>query len=121
VIGVEAAHNPAFTTALPAGRIVPFEVRPTIADGLSGNLEPDALTFDIVRATVDEVVTVGEDAIAAAMRDLAGDEHLVVEGAGATAVAALITGAVRRDGRPVVAVVSGANVDRETLAAVLRC
>jgi threonine dehydratase len=120
VIGVEAAHNPAFTTALPAGRIVAFDVRPTIADGLAGNLEPGSLTFDIVRELVDEVVTVSEETILRAMRDLAGVDHVVAEGAGAVAVAALLTDAVRADGRPVVAIVSGANVDRETLASALR-
>jgi len=120
VIGVEASHNPAFTTALPAGRITPFEPRPTIADGLAGNLEPGSLTFDLVRELVDEVVTVSEEAILWAMRDLAGVDHVVSEGAGAVAVAALLTDAVRTDGRPVVAIVSGANVDRETLAAALR-
>jgi len=87
---------------------------------LAGNLEPDSLTFDLVRELVDEVVTVSEEAILWAMRDLAGVDHVVSEGAGAVAVAALLTDAVRTDGRPVVAIVSGANVDRETLAAALR-
>lgn len=120
VVGVEAAGNPAFTTALPAGRIVAFDPQPTVADGLAGNLEPGSITFDIVRRLVDEVVTVGEDAILAAMRRLVFEQHVVAEGAGAVAVAALIARAVRPDGRPVVAIVSGANVDRETLAAALR-
>ena len=111
VIGVEAALNPAFRTSIAQGRIARILVQPTIADGLGGNLEPGSMTFDIVRELVDDMVTVDEAAIGEAMRDLLAEEHLVVEGAGAVAVAALATGAVAVGGRTAVALVTGANVD----------
>jgi threonine dehydratase len=119
VVGVEAALNPAFTTALAAGRITKIPVRPTIADGLGGNIEPGSLTFDIVRDMVDEIVTVGEDDLRSAIRELLAREHVVAEGAGVPAIAALRTGKVAVAGRTVAALVTGANIDLETLREVL--
>jgi threonine dehydratase len=119
VVGVEAGRNPAFTTSLAAGRIVEIPVQPTVADGLGGNIEAGSLTFDLVRDLVDEVVTVTEDELRAGMRELLRHEHLVAEGAGAPAVAALLAGKVHARGLRVAAVVSGSNVDFATLAGVL--
>src|SRR5262249_25078707 len=61
VIGVECAASCPFTASLAAGRLVTIEVAPSLADGLTGNLDPDTMTLDIVRASVDEIVVVGED------------------------------------------------------------
>ena len=119
VVGVEAALNPAFTTALAAGRLVDIPVRPTIADGLGGNIEPGSLTFDIVGDLVDAIVTVGEDELRAGIRELLANEHLVAEGAGVPAIAALLAGKVAVAGKNVVALVSGANIDVERLRDVI--
>jgi threonine dehydratase len=114
IVGVEAAASSAMSTSLRAGRITAVDPRPTLADGLAGNLEAGAMTFDIVRQYVDEIVTVSEEEIARAMRGLLAEEHLVVEGAGAAAVAAILAGTARAAG-PTIAVVSGANIDRDRL------
>jgi threonine dehydratase len=105
--------------ALDAGGIVEVEVKDTLADGLAGNIEPGSVTFDLVREHVDDVVAVDEGEIAAAMRFLAREHGLVVEGSGAAAVAAVLAGAVERRGT-VVAVVSGRNVADDVLTRVLR-
>ena len=114
VIGTEAGASPAWTHALAAGRPVIVEVRATLADGLAGNMEPDSITFDLVRDLVDRVVDVDEAAIASAMRDLLRNEHVVAEGAAATAVAALLQPFDRLDlsGRRIGVIVSGGNMDR---------
>ena len=91
---------------------------PTIADGLAGNLEAESITFELTRRYVDEVVVVAEEEIEEGMRFLWRHHELVAEGAGATAVAALLAGRVRATGT-VVAVVTGRNVDEATLARVL--
>lgn len=117
VVGVEAARNPAFTTALARGCITPIEAHPTIADGLSGNLEPGSITFEIVQRLVDEVVTVDEDAIVAAIGALVERSHLVVEGAGAVGVAAVASGRLDDWPEPLVALVTGSNIDLHTLMA----
>lgn len=109
VIGVEAEASPAFTTALARGRIVPIDVRPTLADGLAGNAEAGSITFELIRDLTAGIVTVSEDEIAAAMDGLLEHEGQRAEGAGAVATAALMAGRVEVAGKRVVVIVSGGN------------
>lgn len=118
VVGVEAEASPAFSTSLAAGRITEVAVRPTIADGLAGNMDPDTITFDLIQRHVDRVVVAREHAIEDAVRGLIAHEHLVAEGAGATAVAALADG-LRVNGRNIAVVLSGSNIDSARLGALL--
>jgi threonine dehydratase len=119
VIGVEAERSPAMSTALAAGRITPIEVGDTIADGVAGNIEPGAVTFELVRDHVSAVVQVSEAEIEEAIRFLARAHGIVAEGAGATAVAAVMTERVPCGDEPLVAIVSGRNIALPRLAAVL--
>jgi threonine dehydratase len=120
VVGVEADRSPAFTTALAAGRITPIAVGETLADGLAGNIEPGSVTFDLVRDHAAAVVLVSEAEIEEAIRFLARAHGIAAEGAGATAVAAVMTGRVERSGgEPLVVVVTGRNIALSRLAAVL--
>ena len=118
VVGVECAASPAFHEALAAGRIVEVEVHPTLADGLAGNMDPESMTFDLVRRNVDRMVLAPERSIADAIRVLFQEERVIAEGAGATAVAALI-GGLPLAGRHVAVVVSGSNIDAGVLSKVL--
>jgi threonine dehydratase len=118
VVGVVPAASPAMKAALAAGRIVPVEVLPTIADGLAGNIEPGAVTFELVRDHVDDVVEVTEEEIESAIRYLASTCGLVAEGAGAAATAALLAGRVSPYGTRV-AIVSGRNISPEALTEIL--
>jgi threonine dehydratase len=118
VVGVEAEASPAFHTSLAAGHIVEVDVRRTIADGLAGNMDPDTITFDYVRRYVDRIVLASERALTDAVRGLVGQEHLIAEGAGAAAVAGLLSG-LRPRGLNVAVVVSGANIDAVTLAGII--
>lgn len=120
VIGVEVEASTPFATSLERGRITEIAWRPSLADGLVGNLEPDSITFPLVQWTVDEVVAVSEDEVERAMRGLAGEEHLIAEGAGAVAVAAVLAGKVPTEGRRVVVLVTGANVDLHRLVTALQ-
>ena len=72
LVGVEAAASEAFGTARRHGRITEIEPQPTIADGLGGNLEPGAVTFDYVERHVHDIVAVDEASIIGAVGDLAG-------------------------------------------------
>jgi threonine dehydratase len=119
IIAAEAAASPVFTTALAAGRITEVTVADTLADGLAGNLEPGSITFDLVRRLVDRVVLVAEDEIALAIRALAAHEHLIAEGAGAAGLAAVLAGQIPVEGRHVVVIVSGGNIDLERLKGLL--
>ena len=94
-------------------------MRPSLADGLAGNMESDSQTFDIVRRLADRVVVVAEPSFAQAMRELIQREQLVAEAAGAAGVAAILQGAVDVRGRRVGVVLSGRNVDADVIARVL--
>jgi threonine dehydratase len=119
VIGVEAAASTAFSTARREGRIVPIEVSPTIADGISGNVDPLTITWPFVRDLVRDIVTVPEPAMRRGVRDLAAEEHLIAEGAGIAAVAAVASRTAVLEGRRTVAILSGANIDVTRLATLL--
>jgi threonine dehydratase len=120
LVGVEAAASEAFGTARRHGRITEIVPQPTIADGLGGNLEPGAVTFDYVERHVHDIVAVDETAIVAAVGDLAGLEHQVAEGAAAVGPAALASGRIADlAGRTVGVVLTGANIDRARLARCL--
>ena len=119
MIGVEAESSPAFTAARQAGRIVPVDVKPTIADGLGGNVEPDTLTWPYIRDLVDRIVTVSEQDLRTAIRGLLAEDHLVAEGAGAAGVAAVASGRADINGRRTAVVLSGANIDLAKLMSVI--
>lgn len=111
IVGVEVEASTPFTLSLEAGRIVEITPRASLADGLVGNLEPGAMTFDLVKQVVDRVVTVSEDDLVRAMKGLAAEERLIVEGAGAAAVASIVARKASAAGQSVVAMVTGGNVD----------
>ena len=120
VIGVEAAASAAFSASLAAGRVVVVPIGETIADGLAGGLEPGSVTVDIVRDSgVVDMVTVDDDELLAAVADLHREHGLVVEGAGAAAVAAVRSGKAPPPDGQVVAVVTGRNVTDDVLRRAL--
>jgi threonine dehydratase len=119
VIGAEVQASSPFTAGLKAGRIVTVDVHSTLADGLAGNLDPDTPTFDVVRERVSQVVVVSERDLRSAVAGVVRHEHLVAEGAGATAVAAVVTSSVDLRDRNVAVVLSGANIDPTVLARIL--
>ncbi len=111
VIAVEPAHAPCFAVAAAEGRPVNVPVSPTLADGLAV-ARVGRQTFALAQGRVDRVVTVTEDEIAEAMLLLAEEDGTVVEGAGATALAACLTGKLEHlRGRRVVLPLCGRNVD----------
>lgn len=119
VVGVEVEASSPFTRSLAAGRIVEIDVYPTLADGLAGNLDPDTVTFDIVRSLVTRIALVGETDLRAAIAGIVTEERLIAEGAGAAGVAAVLRGKLDVRDRRVAIVLSGANIDPDTLKALL--
>jgi len=118
VIGVQAAEAAAFPMSLAAGRPVPLNPGySTIADGIAVGC-PGDLTFAHVSKLVDEVVTVSEEDISRALLMLMERCKLVVEPAGGAGVAALLSGVAEVE-TPVVAVLSGGNIDPALLATTL--
>jgi len=118
VIGVEVEASSPFSSARAAGRIVEIAVGDTIADGLGGNVDPETITWPIIRDLVDRFVVVPEPALRQAVRDLLEEEHLVAEGAGAAAAAAA-AGLAGIEGRRAAVLVTGANIDLPRLVSLL--
>ncbi len=119
VVGVEAEVIPCMQAALAAGEPVTLEPATTLADGIAVKRAGD-LTFEHVRAHVDELVTVSEEEIASAILYCLEKEKTVAEGAGAAAVAALMNRRVGGlEGRRVVSVVSGGNIDVNLVARII--
>jgi threonine dehydratase len=120
VVGVQAGAYASFAESLRRGEPVGVVSTLTIADGIAVK-RPGEITLGLVREWVDDVVAVGEDEIAEAMVLLMDRSKLVVEGAGAVGVAALLGGLVApAPSGTTVAVLSGGNVDPGMLAAVAR-
>lgn len=118
VVGVEVAASCPFTKSRAAGHLVTIEVGPSLADGLTGNLDPDTITLDIVREVVDEIVVVDEDVLRRALAGIVTHEHLLVEGAAAAGPAAILSGQLDLKGN-VAVILTGANIDRARLIEVL--
>ncbi len=118
VIGVQAEAQPAMRRSLDAGDRVRIDAAPTIADGIAVR-QVGALTLDLVRRHVDDVVTVGEEELANAILLLLEIEKTVVEGAGAAPLAALLNRPLGLAGGTVVLVLSGGNIDVTMLSRII--
>ncbi len=118
IVGVQAAGAAAYPPSLAAGHPVSVEAPATMADGIKVG-RPGEVPFRIVEELVDEVRTVSEDELSSALLLLLERAKLVVEPAGASPVAALLSDPGAFEG-PVVAVLSGGNVDPLLMQRILR-
>jgi threonine dehydratase len=119
VIGVELDVSCAFQTSVRAGALVQIVPGASIAEGLGGNPDPETITFWFIQRHVDQIVTVSEADLQAAVVGLVEAEHLIVEGSGAAGVAALVGKRVDVHDWRVVVVVTGSNIDRARLQNLL--
>jgi threo-3-hydroxy-L-aspartate ammonia-lyase len=118
VVGVEPQASDDVARSLRAGERVRVDVRPTIADGQQLPT-PGERPWAVIRALVDDVVTVSDAEIVAAMRFLFERVKAVVEPSGATGLAALLAGRVALGGGRVGVVLSGGNIDAARFAALM--
>ncbi len=119
VIGVESSRCPSMSAALAAGHPVRVMSESSLADGLAVP-EVGPLSFEIARSRIEQVVTVSEESITRAILRIAELEKGVVEGAGATPLAALLEGKLPQlVGRKIVLVLCGGNIDPTTLSRVI--
>ena len=118
VVGVQAEGAAAYPASLEAGHPVALEGMSTMADGIAVG-RPGDVPFEIIRRQVDDVVTVSEEAMSGALVMLLERAKQVVEPAGAAGVAAVLDHPERFE-PPVVAVLSGGNIDPLLLLRVIR-
>ncbi len=119
VIGVELDVANAFQQSVRAGKLVEIEAGTSLADGLGGNPDPETITFALIQRLVDRIVTVSETDLAASIVGLVEAEHVIAEGAGAAATAAIVSQRIDVRDRRVAVIVSGGNIDRARLRSLL--
>ena len=119
VYGVQAEGAPSMYESVKKGEIITLDKVSTIADGIQVK-EPGKLTFEYVQKYVDDIVTVSEDEISAAILALIEKQKMVAEGAGAAPLAAVMAGKLPVKGKKVVCVVSGGNIDVTILNRVIK-
>lgn len=118
VYGVQATLASSMFHSWKNGEPVTLDAVPTFADGIAVK-HPGDKTLELVREYVDEIVTVSEDEIAAAILTLMEKQKLVSEGAGAVGVAAAMFDKLPIEGKKVVAILSGGNIDVNILSRVI--
>lgn len=120
IIGVQAETIHGMTSSYQAGEITPHKDGTTLADGCAVEY-PGELTFEVVKECVADMILVTEDEIEFAIKDLIQRTKVVVEGAGALATAAVLSGKAEKyvKGKKAVAVVSGGNVDLSRISDIV--
>jgi threonine dehydratase len=119
IVGCWPRNSPVMYECMRAGGIIDVPEQPTLSESTAGGLEPGSVTLDLCRRVIDRSVRVSEEQIRAAMRLVLEEEHWVVEGAAAVAVAGFLQEAERYSGKKVAIVLCGRNVSPEAFATVL--
>lgn len=118
VYGVQAEGAPSMEKSLKEGEKIHLDKVSTIADGIAVK-QPGELTYQLCRNYVDELVSVSDDEIAAAILTLMEKQKMVAEGAGAVSLAAVLFDKLPVEGKKVVCIVSGGNIDVNILNRVM--
>lgn len=118
IYGVQSEKAPGMLKSRLAGEPITIESVSTFADGIAVK-HPGNTTFEIIEKYVDDIVTVSEDEIAAAILALIEKQKLIAEGAGAVSVAAAMFKKLPIEGKNTVSIVSGGNIDVNILSRVI--
>lgn len=118
VYGVQAAGSASMIASQQEGAPITLDQADTFADGIAVK-HPGDITFQMCQQYVDEIVTVSDDEIATAILAMIEQQKMVAEGAGAVAVAACMFHKLPVEGKKVVCVVSGGNIDVTILSRVI--
>jgi threonine dehydratase len=119
ILGVQPETVAAMYYCLKAGKIINMEMKPTIADGLDGNIEQGCITLEIIQRYVNEILLFNEDTIRKMIRLLWEKERQVVEGSGAISIAPIVETPKRFTGKQTVAVITGGNIDDAVFQSIL--
>jgi len=118
IIGIQPQNDAAMYHSLKIGKILPPEQYPhssTLADGLAGGIEKNSITFPLIQKYVDKILLVREQSIKKAIYLLWEKENLIVEGAGAVGVAAIMENPALFLKQKIAIIISGGNIDKSFL------
>ena len=118
IYGVQAAGAASMVKSQQEGTPITLDQAETFADGIAVK-HPGDITYQLVEQYVDEIVTVSQDEIAAAILALIEKQKVIAEGAGAVSVAAVLFHKLPVEGKKVVCIVSGGNIDVNILSRVI--
>jgi threonine dehydratase len=119
VIGVQSITSPVMHECIKKGYIHDIPLQDTYAEGLHGGLEMGSVSFELCRDNIDDWIILKEPDILDAIKYMLHESHMLVEGAGAVGVAALLADPSRWKGKKVGVVISGGNLGLETLMLVI--
>ena len=119
IIGCQPKNSPVMYESVRAGKVLDLESKPTLSDGTAGGVDADSITFAMCRDLIDEWELLAEEEIAAAILLALDKQHVLIEGAAAMPIAALMRDPARFEGQTVVLLVSGAKLGISTLRELL--
>lgn len=118
IIGVEASNAASMKNSIDSGHLLSLEKINTIADGISIKT-PGNITFEICKEYLDDIITVTDEEIAGAILMLMERTKMVVEGSGATVIAALINNKIKVKNKVIVPVLTGGNIDFNIISRII--
>lgn len=119
VYGVSAINSKALAESMAAGHVVETEHKSTVADAVAGGIDDDTITLPLSISVIDQVVECDEEEIKAALKALAFEENMIVEGSAALALAGFNKVAESLANQTSVVVLCGANYDREIIKSII--
>jgi len=119
VIGCSPENSQVMAQSVAAGKLLDLPSLPTLSDGTAGGVELGSITFPLCRDYVDQYISVTEAEIATSLREFMGNQHMLIEGSAAVAIATFLKTAVSFKNQHIVIVLCGANISLDTLRGVL--
>ncbi len=119
IIGCLPENSPVLYESIQAGKIIEIETKPTLSDSTAGGLEPESITFELCQKYVDNYILVSEQEIKFAILSMIENQHILIEGGAAVALAAFLKEYKRYQNKNVVIILSGANISLEALKSSL--
>ena len=119
IIGCSPENSQVMIQSIKAGKILDLPSLPTLSEGTAGGVEPGAITFELCRELVNEYITVSEEEIKESLRMFIQNQHMLIEGAAAVAVASYLKMRKCFTDQNVVIVICGSNINLETLKSIL--
>ena len=119
IIGCQPENSAVMVASIKAGKIIDMASKPTIADGTAGGIEPNSITFDICKETVDDYILVSEKEIRSAIILIVEQHQMLIEGAAALPVACLLKERNRFKRKNTVLIISGKKITAALLKEIL--